>query len=135
MASRLVEELKREHEEIAEILIAVKSFGIGTKEGRDKLLSAKAKLLSHLKKEDEKLYPALNRAAQTDARLKATLDTFTSDMQETSKKALEFFGKYEKGEVSGLEFARDSGRLMGILKTRIQKEERALYPEYDKLNP
>lgn len=53
-------------------------------------------------------------------------------MEEISKAALSFFGKYSQGGDS-LEFAKELGRLLGALKNRIGKEEGVLYAQYDKL--
>lgn len=131
--SDLIEELKKDHVEIVEMLSKVKELGIGTNEGKEMLLSAKGGLLAHLKKEDRKLYPALKTAAERNDSLKHTLEIFAKDMDSVSKTALEFFEKYAHGG-SGVEFAKDFGRLAAVLKIRIEKEEKILYPEYKKLN-
>ncbi|OGX31364.1 MAG: hypothetical protein A3D27_03350 [Omnitrophica WOR_2 bacterium RIFCSPHIGHO2_02_FULL_46_37] len=128
----LVEELKKDHEEIVEVLTKVKKLGISSKDGQDMLLAAKGGLLAHLKKEDERLYPPLRKAAENNQGLKTTLDMFAKDMESISKNAIDFFGKYAKGD-SGIEFAKDFGRLAGILSMRIRKEEKIIYAEYEKL--
>lgn len=132
--SKLVEELKREHSVIADILNEVSKLGISTVDGQKKLLDAKTGLLAHLKKEDEQLYPVLRKAAEKDTALQQTLDIFAKDMAGISTAAVGFFGKYANGG-SGLEFARDIGGLFTTLKSRIRKEEDILYKEFDKLNP
>lgn len=131
--SALVEKLKRDHVAISDILNQVKEMGIGSKEGLGKLLSVKTALLAHLKAEDEQLYPALKKEAEKNDGLKRTLDLFAREMETISKEALNFLDKYMGGG-SGLEFARDFGRLCANLGQRIRKEESILYPEYDKLN-
>lgn len=130
--SKLVEELGKEHAVIAETLGKVKSLGLTSEEGQNTLLAAKNGLLEHLKKEDEQLYPVLKNAAESDADLERTLDTFAKDMNEISKAALEFFDKYSTGG-SGMEFAKDLGRLFTTLSQRIRKEENILYQKYDEL--
>ena len=132
--SKLVEELKKDHGLIVDVLKEVKDLGIGSKQGRDKLLLAKNGLLAHLKKEDEQLYAVLKRAAENDPSLKRTLDVFAQDMGEISKFALNFFDKYSKSESSSLDFAKDFGNLFATLGARIRKEENILYNAYDKLN-
>jgi len=122
----LIQELKNEHKLIGEILNEVRTFGIGTKAGQDKPFEAKNGLLAHLKKEDQHLYPVLNKAAESDDRLKSTLKTFGKDMDAISKAALDFFAKYAHGG-EGLEFSRDFGRLMATLSSRISREENILY--------
>jgi hypothetical protein len=90
--------------------------------------------LAHLAKEHAKLYPILKKAAATDPSIKSTLDLFASDMDKISKAALEFFEKYENGNPSSIEFAKDFGTLMITLSTRIRREEEKLYPLFDKVS-
>ena len=78
------------------------------------------------------MYPVLDNAAESDANLRRTLDTFAEDMNEISKAAYEFFDKYSTGG-SGIEFAKDFGRLSATLSQRIRREERILYQTYDEL--
>lgn len=127
--SILIDELKRDHAAMVEVLNDVNRLGISTKEGNAKLLSAKSFFLAHLKKEDSELYPALRKAQDSDAR--QAVELFTKDMDAISKTALEFFDRYASGG-SGLDFARDFGKLFATLKIRAGKEERSLYPLYDR---
>lgn len=129
--SQLTEELKRDHEEIVELLNKIKELGISSAEGKEMFLSAKKGLLAHLDKEDKSLYPHLKKMADNNQDLKRTLEIFAKDIKGVSKIALEFFTKYSQGG-SSMEFAKDFGRLVGILNVRIRKEEKILYPEYDK---
>ncbi len=128
--SKLVEELKKDHALLAETLKKVKEFGIASSKGQDTLLAAKNSLLAHLKKEDDRLYPVLNKAAENDANLKQYIETFAKDMDEISKIALDFFDKYATGG-SGLEFAGNFGKFFALLSHRISKEEVILYKKYD----
>ncbi|MCP4344460.1 MAG: hemerythrin domain-containing protein [Desulfobacterales bacterium] len=130
--SKLVDELKKEHSVIAEILNKVKSLGIVSKEGQDIFLSAKNRLLEHIRKEDKQLYPVLKKAAESDTDLKQTLDIFAKDMGGISEASSEFFEKYSEGG-SGIEFARDFGRLFVALAHRISREENIIYAKYEEL--
>ena len=132
--SKLIEDLTKEHALIVDVFKKVKELGVGSKEGKDKLLLAKKGLLGHLKKEDEELYPVLKKAAEADKGLKRTLEVFAQDMGEISKFALDFFEKYSQGESSGVEFAKDFGRLFIVLGGRVRKEEGILYAAYEKLS-
>lgn len=131
--SMLIERLKREHGAMVEALNKIKELGVGSKEGQDKLRSTKIGLLAHLKAEDGQLYPVLNQAAKNDQSLRRTVEMFARDMEVVSKEALNFFDKYARGG-SGLEFAKDFGRLYSLLAQRISKEEKSLYPAYDSLS-
>ncbi|MDD5558277.1 hemerythrin domain-containing protein [Candidatus Methylomirabilis sp.] len=131
--SMLVERLKREHVIIVDALNKTKEVGVGSKEGQDKLRSARTALLAHLKTEDEQLYPVLKKEAEKNDSLKRTLDLFAREMETISTEALSFVDKYSNGG-SGLEFARDFGRLYMNLSQRVRKEENTLYSEYDKLH-
>lgn len=130
--SNLVTELKEDHKKIVAVLAEVKAKGITSKEGVQVLVSAKAALLAHLKKEDTFLYPELRKAAQSNSGLKSTLDVFAKDMDKITAEVLAFFDKYSNGG-SGIEFAKDIGHLLSVLGARIQREENSLYSEFDKL--
>ncbi len=130
--SKLVDELKKEHIIIVETLNKVKSLSIASEKGRNTILAAKSGLLAHLKKEDEKLYPLLNKAAENDPSLRKNLDMFAKDMDEISKAALAFFDKYTTGE-SSLDFVKDFGRLFATLSIRIKKEESIIYSKFNEL--
>lgn len=131
--SMLIERLKREHGTIINALNKIKELGVGSKEGQDTLRAAKIGLLAHLKAEDGHLYPVLNREAKNNESLRRTVEMFARDMETVSKEALHFFEKYAQGG-SGLEFAKDFGRLYTVLTQRISKEEKGLYPAYDSLS-
>ena len=89
--------------------------------------------LSHLKKEDAKMYPILREAAKSDGALKRRLDSFASDMDKISLSVTEFFEKYTSAEVSSsIEFAMDFGSLSAKLINRIWREENILYKEFEK---
>ncbi len=130
--SKLVDELVADHKVMAEIMNKVKTLGIGSQEGQKLLLSAKTRLLDHLKKEDRELYPVLNAAAENDAYLKSTLDIFAKDMDEITNNWMAFFKKYAAGG-SGIEFGKEFGKLSGQYSQRVGKEERVLYTKYNEL--
>ncbi|HEO65450.1 MAG TPA: hemerythrin domain-containing protein [Spirochaetes bacterium] len=132
--SKLVEELKQEHVVLVKVLGEIQELGSRSQETKDKLSAVKAGLLNHLLKEDHQLYPSLRKAAESDPRLKTTLDVFAKEMDQISAFALDFFEKYSS-ESGGIQFAKDFGSLVASLSSRIRKEEQILYPEYDKLNP
>ncbi|MGX5175370.1 hemerythrin domain-containing protein [Aliikangiella sp. IMCC44653] len=131
--SRLVEELKQEHKAIVHNLNQIKALGVTSEEGQKKLALAKAGLLAHLRKEDEKLYPKMKIEAAANPELKRTLDLFGKDMDKVSSAALAFFDKYAGGG-SGLEFAKDFGLLIATLTQRIHKEENVLYEKYNQID-
>ncbi|WP_444996005.1 hemerythrin domain-containing protein [Aliikangiella sp. IMCC44359] len=127
--AKLVDELQHEHKNIVGNLNQIKMLGVTSSEGQNKLRLVKKSLLAHLKKEDERLYPLLKSAAQSNPELKRILDMFAKDMDKISKDAMAFFDKYSNGG-SGLEFAKDFGTLLAILSQRIHKEENIIYAKY-----
>ncbi|WDE04368.1 hemerythrin domain-containing protein [Thalassomonas viridans] len=131
--SALIKELTAEHVEITMALNKAKQLGIQSPRGREALLAVKKGLLAHLEKEDRLLYPALNRAAQSNSSLKRTLDVFAADMDKVSASALAFFDKYADGG-SGIEFAKEFGGLFATLSQRIRKEETILYKKFDEVS-
>lgn len=123
----LIDVLQNEHRTILSLLDDVASLGVGSVEGRKKLLKSKELILAHLHKEDEKLYPKLNK-------LEATHDvsiSFKNDMKEVSRYVLKLFCELEKGgdtEAVAIQFKDVRQRL----RDRIAKEELALYPLFEK---
>lgn len=130
--TNLVAELKAEHQKLVAVLTDIKAKGVTTKEGVQALMQAKGAVLAHLKKEDTFLYPEMKMAAEKNPQLKQTLEIFAKDMDKVTAQVLEFFTKYQNGG-TGIEFAKDIGAVMTVLANRIQREESALYPEYDKM--
>jgi hypothetical protein len=128
--SVLIEELKKDHIEIVDLLKEVKELGILSKEGQAKLLSAKAHLLKHLNKEDEQLYPVLRKKAEKNEQLKDALDLCVIDMENVSSIVQEFFDKYSRG-VSGKELQEEFEKLFVALDKRVRNEEAILYDEYE----
>lgn len=129
----LVEELQQEHEYISQLLGDVQQKGIASEEGKNELFRVKEKLLEHLRKEDERLYPPLQDYAKNDAQFKDTLNWYISQMAEISKKAMEFFNKYENVNENSTEFYKDVGELIALLKSRISKEEMILFKKYNEV--
>ena len=130
--STLVDELKDDHKVIVSYLESARNcYGTNPDLARQKLFLAKETLLKHLKKEDEVLYPALNKEGQKNSQLKNYLDVFAKDMEKISALAIKFFEKY-KDRISP-DFSDDFATISFELKQRIGKEERVLYKEFDKI--
>jgi hypothetical protein len=130
--SDLVRSLKNEHERLKELLDHVKVLGIGREEGQQALRSAHQVFLDHIAHEDREFYPAFLAASagQPDAERMAA--QFAAEMMGISKDILKFFDRYQGGG-SGLEYARDFGRLSAALFLRWRKEESILYVRYQSL--
>jgi hypothetical protein len=131
--SKLIEELKNEHKIILDILDRVKTLGIASRTGQEKLLSARDLLIAHMNKEDEQYYSTLKRAAESDRGLKITLDYFIKDMEDVSKRAMQLFNKYSTGGDEA-EFAGDVKLLYMMLKDRIRTEEENLFQKFHRLS-
>ena len=132
--SRLIEELKRDHVAIGNLLNKLKDPQVSNQEAHKILLSAQASLLAHLKKEDAELYPPLLRAAKDNASLRRTVDFYAKDMEEITTRAVEFFRNYARPDSRiDLEFAKAFGNLFAIISRRLRSEETTLYREFEKL--
>ena len=127
--SNLIEDLKNEHKIILRILDEMKTFGISSPSGQEKLLSAKGLLIAHMKKEDDQYYPALKRAAENNKDLKIMMDYFIKDMEDVSKKAMCLFDKYSQGG-DETDFSGDVTLLYMTLKDRIRTEEHTLFEKF-----
>ena len=130
--SLLIDELKKQHSEIFAELKEANDLGIVTNEGRDKLLSTKADLLAHLKKEDEYLYPVLIKEAERNKQMENILDSFSSEMENISRSALKFFDKYSDGVIDS-KYVETFETLYATLSARIKNEESILFAVYEKI--
>jgi hypothetical protein len=115
-----------------EMLGQAGSLGVGTKEGRDLVLEVKEVLLSHFRKEDAALYPALMEAAINDPGLRELLTGFLKDLEAITTSALQFLNEYSNG-ARGKNFKKDLNKFSAALKRRIAKEEKLLFKEYDSI--
>lgn len=131
--SKLVEELKQEHKDITSVLVNIQQIGASSAKSVEQLLETRNMLLNHLHKEDTLLYPVLYQKAQNDAALQKTLETFASEMKTITTSVLEFYKKYELGIKNREEFIVDISKFIVALKSRIMKEEVAIYKSYEKL--
>jgi hypothetical protein len=131
--SALIEELKREHSEIVAMLNEIDGLEILSKEGQSKLMPAKERFLTHLKKEDEQFYPVLRKDAENNKQLESALDLCALDMENVSRIALEFFDKYYGGVIDE-DFQREFERFFAAINKRIEAEEDILYDEYESMN-
>jgi len=130
--SDLLDELKEEHKEILDALNTARNLGTVSDEGQKALIGIKSYLLNHIKKEDELLYPFLYKKAKGNKDLQRILKIFASNMDNISQIIMDFFSKYSKG-ASGLEFARDVGKILAKLSQRISKEENVIFEKYNEL--
>jgi hypothetical protein len=131
--SALIKEFKSEHSKIIKVLSEAEDFGILTKKGQAKLMSAKATLIKHLKKEDEKFYPVLLREAEQNKKLKEGLEVFEKDLESVSRAVLGFFDGFDK-DVLGARLLKDFETLFMVIRNRMWNEENYLYVEYEELN-
>jgi hypothetical protein len=127
----LIEDLKSEHVIIVNTLKTIEGLGIYSREGHEKLLTAKNDFLAHLKKEDEELYPKLRKIAKYNREFKKKLAHLTKNIEEVTQFVLQFFDQYSAGGAE-IRFKSDCEKLYSILRARILNEE-LLFEEYEKL--
>ena len=121
----MFEEFKKEHTAIIDNLMNIKKLNIHTREGQLELLSAKNNILAHIKNEDERFYPVLKKTAESNIRLRETLNAFDEDMAVISKYTLDFFESIFTVEGIDLELALE--KFIEVHTTRIKREEAILY--------
>ncbi len=129
----LIDQLMKEHSEIFSDLTEANNLGIITKEGQNKLFSAKADLLVHLKNEDEYLYPVLRKEAENNKNLESILNSFSSEMEDISKSVMKFIDKYSNGVLDS-KYVESFEAIFATLSARMKKEESVIFAEYEKIN-
>lgn len=131
--NKLIRELKKEHEEIFELLEAFKKGrGVDGTGWKEKLFSAKALFLDHLKKEDEELYPKLLEKRTGDRTMENIVGRYIADMKKISAETVAFLDKYNTSGQSGSDFMQDYASMMVGLKARMREEEEKLFRELEK---
>lgn len=90
-------------------------------------------LTAHLLLEDSRFYGYLEKGLVRDPRTRALVRQFRREMGSAGKIALSFLAKYrniaEHAAFPG-DFAADLASLVDLLRERIEREERTLYPMY-----
>lgn len=126
----IVNRLKHDHGALRDVLDKVRIEGIGTEAGRQTLMTARTLFIEHIEREDRDFYPDFKRLAHQQGTQADTADHFADEMGELGTQVLGFFDKYRDGG-SGMEFARDFGRMHAMLNARLRKEEGILYARYE----
>lgn len=129
MPDQTITILKNDHKALIDAFDRVNKAGINTPQGKAHLQQAKEILIQHLKREDESIYFDILKMSERHKHLKSVMTDFSREMTGLTKSITEFFSKVASG-ASGVELAMEFGRLFGAVKTRIRKEEVALYEEY-----
>ena len=129
--SALIEEYKKEHSKIIEVVKEVMVLVVLTKEGHVKLMFLAPDLLDHLWKEDKQYYPVLRKASEHNKKLKEILSLFANGLGTIYVEMLNFMVIYHKGVVIDINFQRDYEKLFGALRKRIEYEENILCDEYN----
>src|SRR5215475_14428148 len=122
----LINTLKHDHEEIFRLLDECRALGVASEAGRRKLKQLRGVVVAHLAREDQKLYPAMQRHDAT----RALGDMYAQEMRAMSSEIICFFDSLDSGR-AGLEFARDIGRVIAHLRQRMTREEVRLYPAFE----
>ena len=132
-------ELKGEHKTVARLLEEIKDLiqkkdtqGIAAHMG-----TLKSGLLSHLKKEDDKLYRDLLKEAKgKNIELVAiTVNTFSTAMKGIAARTLKFFDKYPAEDEIIKHIAELNKDFQGAyedVQKRVNNEEKILHPMYEK---
>ncbi len=128
----LVEELTQDHRRMQQTVEQLAQAGIASERADELLRIWRQELVAHLRKEDERLYPALQRRAASDEKVRWTLDFFAKDLGQVSGEVQSFFARLDRGEDRAV-LAREYGKLVARLKERIRKEENQLFPEYQRV--
>lgn len=134
-----LKELQAEHKIVAKLLEETKGL-IQTKHIADmaaRIDSLKKGLSSHLKKEDDKIYPELLKVAREKKieLIEITIRTFTTAMKGIGERVGRFFEKYQnRDDITRLisDFSHDFQGVYEDLFKRVNNEERVLYPMYEK---
>jgi iron-sulfur cluster repair protein YtfE (RIC family) len=127
----VVDELLLEHERLRDALDAIKTFDLGTLQGRDGVFKTKQALLDHMQREEETMGVVLKKAAESDEGLRQTLSMFETDLEDLYDELMGLFDRVAGGNTT--EFAEAYGGVLALMKARMKREETILFPHFSKL--
>lgn len=125
----LIDELKDDHMQMAELLGSLKGRELNADQKMNKLMQAKMMLIAHLEKEEKLLYPAIIES--TSLRAYSIAGEFAKDMKNLSAEINEHFTTFAN-DLNRNQSLKGLGTVIAKLSTRIRREENILYPEYEK---
>ncbi len=122
----LTDLLRDQHVWMRQLLDEIRHLGLGKEAGRARLRQVRGLIVEHVRREDEELFTSLQRHPAT----KALAQTHAAEMRQLSGEILAVFESWQHG-AGDLAFARNYGRLLGLLNLRWTREEVHLYPAYE----
>lgn len=131
---QLVETLKTQHRELERRMRTLdERTEAADAEGARAALGALSEcLMAHLALEDRQLYPGLTAVGEEalGAGRKALAESFAANMRRISDGLVSFLQSSERADAATL--SREWRRIRSILESRIESEERVLYPLYER---
>jgi iron-sulfur cluster repair protein YtfE (RIC family) len=129
--SNIIKELISEHVCILKHVEILKNSKDSPEIIRNSYFQLKELLITHLKKEDEELYPLLKKIAKDDPNRSRLLAKYINEIITISGEILNFFSLYKEPE-SGINFIADLGTVIGKLSVRISFENNIFFKEFEK---
>ncbi len=130
--TELVKTLINDHRTILTLLKKIRSKNLLFEERKAYLITVKSLLTHHFELEDEKLYPELNKLSTADNGASKTVQEFTVGLG-TIGGIIQSFFDHSDESLDNIHNSSDYTKIMKLLEVRIIKEEKGLYPLYDKL--
>lgn len=127
--SRLTDSLRAEHSAILKLIDEARAAGIGSRAAFDCLRKSKTLIIAHLQKEESELYPPLFASCD----FAPMGDAFSAEMVRLSQTIIRFFERYEAAGAADGALTAELDRIIGLLNSRIAREENALYPAFEKV--
>lgn len=130
--SEFIDSLKNDHIIILVLLRKLKNKNLTLEERHAYFLTVKTIVNKHFELEDVKLYPEMIKMATETNNANKTVEEFTVGLDKIGTIITSFFSKYDR-DLSSLNQNSDFNKIIKLLEVRISKEEKSLYPLYNKL--
>ncbi len=125
-AAVLLDELQREHVAIKAAFEAIRREGIGSKEGQKTFWMVEKLLVTHLEKEDEQVYPALNIRARKDTGLQELLKKSSWEMRHIKQRFQDLSNRLVT-DLEDEDIEQEFNQIHETLTERMKMEESHLY--------